>query len=757
MNRIKRLFLSLAIIGAGATGAQAADDVMVVFDGSNSMWGQIDGVAKIEIAREAMDNLMGDWVADTNLGLMAYGHRREGDCTDIETIIQPGPADAGALMAEINAISPRGKTPLTSAIEQAAEVLAYRDNPATVVVISDGIESCERDPCALADELERGGIGFTAHVVGFGLSNEEEQQSLACIAERTGGKFLPANDADQLGAALSEVSTAVAEPEPAPEPEPEPEPEPAPQVALSAPETVVAGSIFEVDWSPVIAERDYITIVPTGADEGTHTDYVRAGGDDRSLIAPADPGLYEVRYVLDESDSTAAASPIEVTEPEVSVSAPETALAGSDITVEWSNVINNRDFITIVPMGADEGDHTDYVRAGSDDRTIKAPGDPGLYEVRYVLNEGDRTLASTPIEITEPEVTVSAPETALAGSDIDVNWSTPVDERDYITIVPMGAEEGAYTDYVRAGGDDRTIKAPADPGLYEVRYVLNEGDRTLASSPIEVTEPEVSVSAPETGLAASRIEVDWSSPVDDRDYITIVPMGADAGEYTDYIRAGSDDRTLATPPEPGLYEVRYVLNQGDRTMAMVPIELTAPQTTISATETVRAGTEIDIEWSGDTPDPRDYITVVTAGVEEGAYEDYVRASNGSPVTLAAPETPGIYEVRYVLTRNDATLASATVEVVAEDATLNTGGSLEAPDTAAPGEVVGVNWSTESEGSLRIALARADQADFTWIEAKPTDNEPPLSFTMPEQAGFYEFRLLDISNQAVLSRATISVE
>ena len=82
---IRRTAGLLGTVALLAGGAAAADEnVMVVFDGSNSMWGQIDGVAKIEIARGVMENLLGDWVDDRQVGLMAYGHRQRGDCSDIE-------------------------------------------------------------------------------------------------------------------------------------------------------------------------------------------------------------------------------------------------------------------------------------------------------------------------------------------------------------------------------------------------------------------------------------------------------------------------------------------------------------------------------------------------------------------------------------------------------------------------------------------------------------------------------------------------
>ncbi|MGL5009697.1 MAG: VWA domain-containing protein, partial [Paracoccaceae bacterium] len=62
---------------------------IIVLDASGSMWGQIDGRAKLEIAREALAEVLGGLPADTEMGLMAYGHRTEGDCSDIELIVPP--------------------------------------------------------------------------------------------------------------------------------------------------------------------------------------------------------------------------------------------------------------------------------------------------------------------------------------------------------------------------------------------------------------------------------------------------------------------------------------------------------------------------------------------------------------------------------------------------------------------------------------------------------------------------------------------
>ena len=92
------------------------------------MWGQIDGTAKIEIARDVMENLLGEWTDTREVGLMVYGHRRRGDCTDIEMLVQPNAGAGSDILDRINAITPTGKTPLTDAVEQAATALSYITN-----------------------------------------------------------------------------------------------------------------------------------------------------------------------------------------------------------------------------------------------------------------------------------------------------------------------------------------------------------------------------------------------------------------------------------------------------------------------------------------------------------------------------------------------------------------------------------------------------------------------------------------------------
>ena len=205
-----------------ATAASLAGErAIIVLDASGSMWGQIGGKPKLEIARETLRTVLKSIPADMELGLIAYGHREKGSCEDIELVVPPATGTAATIIDAAEKMRFLGKTPLTAAVRQAAESLRFTEEKSTVILITDGLETCNADPCALATELEQG-VDFTAHVVGFGLSEEEGRQ-VACLAENTGGKYLPAADAGQLTDALEQVVQA--EPAPAPQPAPEPAPD----------------------------------------------------------------------------------------------------------------------------------------------------------------------------------------------------------------------------------------------------------------------------------------------------------------------------------------------------------------------------------------------------------------------------------------------------------------------------------------------------------------------------------------------------
>ena len=97
-------FCLLALFCALAPVAQAQDRpaTILVLDASGSMWGQIDGVNKIVIAREVISDLLTRIPETMELGLTMYGHNRRGDCSDIETMVPPGVGNRDQIAQIVN-------------------------------------------------------------------------------------------------------------------------------------------------------------------------------------------------------------------------------------------------------------------------------------------------------------------------------------------------------------------------------------------------------------------------------------------------------------------------------------------------------------------------------------------------------------------------------------------------------------------------------------------------------------------------------
>jgi len=187
---------------------EATKNVELILDASNSMWGQIKGESKISIAKEVLKQIIDGLPEEMNVGLRLYGHRYkvkdERACQDTELIIPIGPLQKDQLIQTIEKITPRGKTPLVYSILQSPQdFINLRGG--TVVLISDGIESCEGDIKSIAPKLKESGIELTVNIIGFGIKEEEARKQLEAIAQSTGGIYLDAKDSQELLSSLQQT------------------------------------------------------------------------------------------------------------------------------------------------------------------------------------------------------------------------------------------------------------------------------------------------------------------------------------------------------------------------------------------------------------------------------------------------------------------------------------------------------------------------------------------------------------------------
>ena len=179
-------------------------NVIFIFDASGSMWGQVEGKAKIQIAKEVLTSLIQDLPEGINVGLVAYGHRKKGDCLDVEELVPLSVLDKGKIIKKIQAINPKGKTPITLSVQKTAEKLKNVDEETTIILVSDGKETCAGDPCELVKQLKASGVKFTMYVIGFVVTAEEKVQ-LECMATAGGGMYYEAKNAGELSAAAKKM------------------------------------------------------------------------------------------------------------------------------------------------------------------------------------------------------------------------------------------------------------------------------------------------------------------------------------------------------------------------------------------------------------------------------------------------------------------------------------------------------------------------------------------------------------------------
>jgi Ca-activated chloride channel family protein len=204
-----------ALLLAVPVAARAADpektpcteDAMIVFDASGSMAGNVDsGIAttipRIDEVRKALGQVLPTVTHNRRVGLITYGPGPYEQC-NVALNLRPEPDAAKRIMRDVNELNPAGKTPLTEAVEQAAEVLDYREKPGVVVLLTDGEETCGGEPCQIGKKLHKDAFDLTVHVISFRFKNiywagQQTVLETKCLAESNGGLYLSVNSEEDL-------------------------------------------------------------------------------------------------------------------------------------------------------------------------------------------------------------------------------------------------------------------------------------------------------------------------------------------------------------------------------------------------------------------------------------------------------------------------------------------------------------------------------------------------------------------------------
>ena len=214
--------LALLLVPAGAhaqTQPAPSKDaaVILVVDASKSMKADDgSGRPKFAAAKAALNTLVDELPDDAKVGLRVYGSEVSGTgkaagCADTKLVSPVAPLDRPALKSAIDALQPRGFTPIGASLQGAAKDLGTAKQK-TVVLVSDGGDNCAPPaPCGVARDLAKGGVALKIQAVGFQVK-ESARRQLQCIADAGGGRYVDADNARRARepAALADGAGAAA-------------------------------------------------------------------------------------------------------------------------------------------------------------------------------------------------------------------------------------------------------------------------------------------------------------------------------------------------------------------------------------------------------------------------------------------------------------------------------------------------------------------------------------------------------------------
>jgi Ca-activated chloride channel homolog len=212
-TKMRIVLMAIALLMAGCISAQIQPPavkktvpltrILFIFDASQSMLGRWQSDTKFNIAKRIISEML-DSIANlknTEFALRVYGHQYQYPpqvCSDTKLEVSFAPGNAGKIKSRLRTITPRGTTPLAFSLEQSAKDFPPCSNCRNIVVlITDGMEECAGDPCAVSRMLQKNGIILKPFIIGIG---QDFNLAFNCV-----GTYFDATNEKDLRKALNIV------------------------------------------------------------------------------------------------------------------------------------------------------------------------------------------------------------------------------------------------------------------------------------------------------------------------------------------------------------------------------------------------------------------------------------------------------------------------------------------------------------------------------------------------------------------------
>ncbi len=203
------LFCLLALMRLGSNAQTRASKempltrILFVFDNSLSMVGRWESATKMDVSKkillQTMDSLQK--MEHVEVALRMYGHQSplqpQRNCKDTKLEVPFGKNNYNQIRSKIKQTQPKGTTPIAYSLEQCGADFPECDNCRNIIIlITDGEEECEGDPCAVSAALQSKGIVLKPFVIGVGL-DDNFAKTFECV-----GKYFDASNEKSFQSAM---------------------------------------------------------------------------------------------------------------------------------------------------------------------------------------------------------------------------------------------------------------------------------------------------------------------------------------------------------------------------------------------------------------------------------------------------------------------------------------------------------------------------------------------------------------------------
>lgn len=214
INNRKRLLILVALflcnfLGQNCFAQQpvkpAKTRILFLLDASGSMYARMERDSRINVAKKLLSSIIDslEKAKNVELALRVYGHTsppNRRDCKDTRLEVPFKRDNHVELKKRVQSISPKGTTLIAYSLQQAAYDFPKEANTRNVIIlITDGLEECQGDPCAVSEALQSQGVILKPFIIGLG-SSVDFQKAFECV-----GRYYDANTEEQFNNVLNIV------------------------------------------------------------------------------------------------------------------------------------------------------------------------------------------------------------------------------------------------------------------------------------------------------------------------------------------------------------------------------------------------------------------------------------------------------------------------------------------------------------------------------------------------------------------------